>query len=261
MNITARRNQLVLLLVIIGFIAHYSVPSIPYIPDILFLVAVFIHSSAIWGPARSLIYIVTAMILGYCAEFAGINTGLVFGVYHYNANNPGLIFGVPYFIPVEYAYLLYAGNMLCLAISEKLLLKKNIWMLAALTGVIMTLKDLATDPIKSTVDQIWIWPNGGSYFGEPVHNFVGWVFVFAILTLAATYLAWHRGNKSAGLSLEKNVFYFPLLLLVAICIFALTMALSVPDNFKGLGQVSTFVILVGFLPYIVLGWFNKIYQR
>ncbi|MDO8954131.1 MAG: carotenoid biosynthesis protein [Gammaproteobacteria bacterium] len=256
LTISKRRNIVVLGLLSLGFLAHYLVSQYAYITDILFFVGVFIHSSAIWGRSRTLIYMITAMLLGYTAEFIGINTGLVFGLYHYNPVNPGLIFGVPYFIPVEYAYLLYAGNMLVIAISDTFLLKKNIWMLATLSGVILTLKDLCTDPIKSTVEHIWIWDTAGPYFGEPIHNFVGWFFVFAILTLAATGLAWHRGNMSQTVKLDKQAFYFPLLMLSALVIFALSLALSVPASYRGLGDVSAFIILIGVLPYMLLGWFN-----
>jgi uncharacterized membrane protein len=251
-----RSNPLLLTLLGLGVLAHYLLTSAPYVADALFFLGVIIHSTKIWGLARTLIYIITAMCLGYLAEFIGINTGLVFGVYHYNTTNPGMIFGVPYFIPIQYAYLLYAGNMVCIAICGELMRRHHVWMLAILTGVILTLKDLSTDPIKSTVEQIWIWNNGGAYFGEPVHNFVGWFFLFATLTLAATTLAWHRGNMSANVKLSRETFYFPLLLLSAVVIFSISLALSVPDSFSGLGSVSLLVILLGTTPYLLLGWFN-----
>ena len=255
-SLSKRSNQLVLALLGFGFLAHYLLPVTPYVADVLFFLGVVIHSSKLWGMARTSIYIITVMCLGYSAEFIGINTGLVFGVYHYNAANPGMIFGVPYFIPVQYAYLVYAANMLCIAISSKLLLRNNVWMLAILTGAIMTLKDLSTDPVKSTVEKIWIWSNGGAYFGEPVHNFVGWFFVFGILTLVATSLAWHRGNLSAKITLNKQAFYFPLLLMSAVIIFSISLALSAPPSFKGLREASLLVILLGAAPYVLLGWFN-----
>lgn len=251
-----RRHSLPLVLLGCGFIAHYLLKSTPYVADVLFFIGVLLHSSKYWGAERTLLYVFSAMILGYSAEFIGINTGLVFGDYHYNVDNPGIIFGVPYFIPVQYAYLLYGTNMLCIAISSKLLNRHHVWMLAILTGVILTLKDLCTDPIKSTVEHIWIWPHGGVYFGEPVHNFVGWFFVFGILTLVATSIAWHRGNLSATIRFNKEAFYFPLLLLSAVGIFSLSLVASVPNAFSGLREVSLMVLLLGFLPYLLLGWFN-----
>ena len=260
-SITERSYSLPLVLLGLGFIAHYALYKFPYVADILFFLGLLIHSSKLWGADRTLIYVFSAMILGYGAEFIGINTGIVFGDYHYNADNPGMIFDVPYFIPVQYAYLLYGINMLCLAISNKLLLRHHVWMLALLTGVIATLKDLCTDPIKSTVQHIWIWPHGGGYLGVPVHNFVGWFFVFVTLTLVATGLAWHRGNRSATVQLNKEIFYFPLLLLSEIVIFSLSLVFSVPDQFSVLRDVVLLILFLGFVPYVLLGWFNLCHRQ
>ena len=39
----------------------------------------------------------------------------------------------------------------------------------------MTAWDLAMDPIWSTVGRLWIWQQGGGYFGVPASNYVGWL--------------------------------------------------------------------------------------
>jgi uncharacterized membrane protein len=53
----------------------------------------------------------------------------------------------------------------------------------------MTLLDLASDPIASTLLGKWTWGDGGSYFGVPVHNYIGWVATtftfFLIITIFA----------------------------------------------------------------------------
>jgi hypothetical protein len=41
--------------------------------------------------------------------------------------------------------------------------------------------DITIDPMMSTINGSWVWHNGGSYFGVPVSNFLGWyltVYVF-----------------------------------------------------------------------------------
>lgn len=249
-------EKISLALVALGVILHFAVTQIPYPADICFFIAVFVHSTKIWGVKRTSIYLVSAMVLGYSAEIFGINTGLLFGKYHYNINDVGIIYGVPLFIPIEYGYLLYVGNMLCLAISEKFSLKKHLLGLGLLTSVIMTLKDLSTDPIKSVVQQIWQWPNKGIYFGEPIHNFIGWVVVFSILTWVACYLAWHRGGYSEKISLKKEHFIMPLTLLFILGIFGFISALTVPKDMLSIGYVSAFMILIGYFPYLFLGCFQ-----
>jgi uncharacterized membrane protein len=34
--------------------------------------------------------------------------------------------------------------------------------------------DLTIDPMMSTINGNWVWHDGGSYFGVPVSNFLGW---------------------------------------------------------------------------------------
>jgi uncharacterized membrane protein len=50
--------------------------------------------------------------------------------------------------------------------------------------------DVCLDPGSSTIAHIWIWENGGGYFGVPLTNYLGWYLtVFTFLQLFALYLA------------------------------------------------------------------------
>jgi uncharacterized membrane protein len=55
------------------------------------------------------------------------------------------------------------------------------------SALVMTFLDLASDPIASTLLGKWTWEDGGSYFGVPVHNYIGWVATtftfFLIITI------------------------------------------------------------------------------
>ena len=45
------------------------------------------------------------------------------------------------------------------------------------------------DPARATLQQAWIWHDGGSYFGVPFSNFMGWFLcVYTIFQLLAIYL-------------------------------------------------------------------------
>ena len=52
--------------------------------------------------------------------------------------------------------------------------------LSPTAALVMTMYDVATDPVVSTVNSLWIWHDGGEYFGVPISNFAGWVFVVYI---------------------------------------------------------------------------------
>ena len=53
----------------------------------------------------------------------------------------------------------------------------------------MTAWDLAMDPRSATINQWWIWENGGGFFGVPLVNFLGWTFtVYLYMQAFALYL-------------------------------------------------------------------------
>lgn len=248
-----------LVLLFLGFILHYILPPFAKIwSDTLLFVAVLLHSANFWGATRTVVYALTAMIIGYSAEFIGVHTGLIFGSYHYNPeNNIGMILGVPFSIPIIYAILLYSGNFICVAISKKLLAKKNLWVLALMTGFILMLRDLITDPLQSTVYQFWLWDKGGDYFNVPLHNFIGWFCIFTIMTFVAVSLTWHKHHVSENLRIDKNILYFPILLFFSLLFFGFTSSLTVPEEFRSLGNVSAFISVFVLAPYLLLAWFNS----
>jgi len=46
------------------------------------------------------------------------------------------------------------------------------------------------DPIAATVQKQWIWHDGGSYFGVPFVNYLGWLLcVYTIFQLFAIYIS------------------------------------------------------------------------
>ena len=248
-----------LLLVVMGIILHYVLPaSTQTLSDLLLVAAVFIHSSHLWGLPRTIVYALCATIIGYFAEFIGINTGWVFGAYHYNPTNQGMIYGVPFFIPVLYVALLYAGNFLSIALSDKFLKKPNLWILSFMTGGVLTLKDVITDPLQSTVANVWIWDKGGSYFGVPIHNFMGWFFVFSFMTFVALSLSWHSNmfHKKILIKVTKDILIVPLFLLLTFLLFGVTAAFNVPSTYRNIGNVSLFIAFIGFVPYFLLVWLN-----
>ncbi|MCX6991302.1 MAG: carotenoid biosynthesis protein [Chlamydiae bacterium] len=244
-------------LLAIGFIAHIALPKHLLIADSLFFAAAALHSYMIWGGKRTASYLILAMIIGYSAEFIGINTGLVFGSYYYNPENPLMIFGVPLFIPVAYGYLIYSGNLLLVAISKRFLKKSNLWLLAILSGFILTLKDVVTDPIHSTIQSEWIWRMGGAYFGVPIHNFIGWFFVFTIMTFVTVSLCWHLKGRSTKIKIDKTLLLFPSLLFSTIIFLGFLSCFDQPEKYKDIASVGAFISIFALGPYMLLAWFNS----
>ncbi len=260
MNQKKTLNIISISFVLLAIIMHVILPKHHLVTVLSFFAGTMVHSYMIWGLWRTCVYAVSAMLIGFGAEFIGTHTGHIFGDYYYNPKDPGLICGVPFFIPVAYVYLVYTGNMICFAISRDLTKKSNILLLSLITACILTMKDLSTDPVKSTIDNVWVWYNGGNYFGVPTHNFVGWVMVFTTMTLVTTYLTWHVKNRCQNLVLSKDLLIFPILLYGTIILFALIEPMLMIAHGKNLeiNESSAFMIICGSLPYLLLAWINGI---
>jgi hypothetical protein len=72
-----------------------------------------------------------------------------------------------------------------------------------LSAFIMVMWDMSMDPARSTLHQAWIWHDGGSYFGVPFSNFLGWFLcVYTIFQSFAFYLA--RTGTPANSAVSGN---------------------------------------------------------
>jgi uncharacterized membrane protein len=61
--------------------------------------------------------------------------------------------------------------------------------LPLVAAFIMVAWDFSQDPVWSTILHLWIWQQGGAYFGVPASNFFGWFLtVYVFYQLFALYL-------------------------------------------------------------------------
>jgi hypothetical protein len=68
--------------------------------------------------------------------------------------------------------------------------------LPMVAAFIMVAWDFSQDPLWSTVLHLWIWRQGGAYFGVPVSNFFGWYLtVYVSYQLFALYLRGRSTNR------------------------------------------------------------------
>jgi len=67
--------------------------------------------------------------------------------------------------------------------------------------------DLSFDPLVSTVRQVWIWQDGGSFFGVPASNFLGWYLTgYVFFQLYAFYLR-HRAPEHGACELQARDYW------------------------------------------------------
>jgi uncharacterized membrane protein len=151
---------------------------------------VLLHGARRYGWRAIGVFVAAGLIISNILENLSIQTGFPFGHYHYTGG--GKIFQVPWFIGPAYL----ATGYLAWIVATVLLgdvRRNSSWLTTIGTPVIgafaMTAWDLAFDPTTSTVNQAWIWENGGGFFGVPLVNFLGWTLtVYLFMQVFALYL-------------------------------------------------------------------------
>lgn len=89
--------------------------------------------------------------------------------------------------------------------------------------------NVCLDPGSSTIAHIWIWENGGGYFGVPLTNYLGWYLtVFTFLQLFALYLT--RRPDPVVPSLPPGYWYQPCVLFAVIALSMQFAALHEPAS-------------------------------
>jgi uncharacterized membrane protein len=187
-----RRRTLWLLTVAIaaGWIASMFIPGIG-VPLILAEVAFLVlHGGWRYGWRAIGVFIVAGLVISNALENLSIKTGFPFGHYHYTGG--GKLFQVPWYIGPAYLATGYFAWILATTLLADVH-RRSPWLTTIGTPLVgafaMTAWDLAMDPSRSTINQWWIWENGGGFFGVPLVNFLGWTFtVYLYMQVFALYL-------------------------------------------------------------------------
>lgn len=162
------------------------------------------HAAYVLGWRHTLLFFGITVAVSWSYEHVGVETGLIYGAYHYT-DALGLKLGhVPIIIPIAWFMMIYPSYIIANLIGSGRQMmtrdKKNnnnnpitlvqiLW-LSFLSAVIMTAWDLVVDPyLSGPTERAWIWEDSGQYFGVPLHNFGGWLlttftiyFIFRLLS-------------------------------------------------------------------------------
>ena len=127
--------------------------------------ALLLYNSS--GTARSWLLVVVCLV-GFGAEVAGVNTGMLFGSYTYGENLGFKLWGVPLVIGLNWLML----GMLAHSLAVRFI--TNTWLVIMLSAFFMVLIDLIIEPVAPKFNY---WQFEG---GLPkIHNYIGW-FVVAL---------------------------------------------------------------------------------
>lgn len=181
---------------------------------VFFLVSIaIIHGMGRYTGKQVLIYFVIAFIVSNIYENVSILTGFPFGHYHYTDNLGPKLFLVPLLIAPAYigaGYLAWTIAHVLLGVYERKLRGADMWAVPLIASFVMVMWDLAMDPKSATIGKSWIWHDGGSYFGVPFINYMGWLLcVYTIFQLFALYLTRtnHKSDSVTQAPLPRSFWY------------------------------------------------------
>ena len=193
-----RRQELTVLWVLLAlsYLAAFAPPGLPGILGLLigWLPVVFAlwHFIAWAGWRYAIGGLIIIATVSFFVEALGVATGLVFGNYYYPDGPLGpLLLGVPPLIQLQYFAMGYGCLMIARSVTSTLnsAARGVTLVVGAIIGAFgMTMLDLASDPRQSTQLGMWVWRDGGPFFGVPVHNFVGWFVETLIFFLLVQWM-------------------------------------------------------------------------
>ena len=158
------------------------------------------------GWKRTALFSVLAFLVAFVCEWSSAvaATGFPFGLYYYineTSDKELWIAGVPFMDSLSFTFLSYVSWELATMLTGRLQASwrdvqvlnreqaSRSWATALLAPFLMMYLDIIIDPVALRGDRwflgkIYFYPDGGSYFGITLANFLGWYFVcFVILRL------------------------------------------------------------------------------
>jgi uncharacterized membrane protein len=149
------------------------------------------HGASTYRWLGIVFFIVVCLGVSNAFENLSILTGFPFGWYHYGDKMGPRLFLVPLMIGPLYFGVGYLSWTLARAIlgdANGRLAGRLVYATPIIASFIMVCWDLTIDPKMSTITSNWIWRDGGSYFGVPLANFLGWYLtVYVFLQAFALY--------------------------------------------------------------------------
>src|SRR5580704_2470531 len=171
------------------------VVALHVLPPIVFAL---IHGAMFYQWRGILAFFAICLVVGNIFENVGVRTGFPFGHYYFTDLMGPKLFVVPIQLGLAYlgmAYLSWTLARLILGGMRNPMNGSRVVTLPLVAAFIMVAWDFSQDPVWSTILHLWVWPQGGPYFGVPVSNFLGWYLtVYVVYQLFALYLR----NRSAS---------------------------------------------------------------
>ena len=171
------------------------------------------HAWYFLGWRKTLVFFTLTAAVSWGYEQVGVETGLVYGKYHYTDYLGQKIGHVPVIIPLAWFMMIYPSYVIAnLIYSKKPFLNiskiSQLILVSILSAGVMTAWDTVIDPyLSGPTVQAWVWEDGGEYFGIPFHNFGGWILT--TFTIYLLYRIFEAKTKPIEYSAKKLYLLLP----------------------------------------------------
>lgn len=204
--------------IIVSLFDDFELPGIPggiASKTILMLFFSLFHAWYLIGWKKTLVFFVITAGVSWGYEHVGVETGLIYGQYHYTDYLGEKLGHVPIIIPLAWFMMIYPSYIIAnMIFSGKAISVQNkfsrIIVLALLSAVIMTAWDFVIDPyLSGPTIEAWVWEKGGAYFDIPIHNYFGWILT--TFTVYLLYRIFETKTKPIEIKFSNSVLVLPVL--------------------------------------------------
>lgn len=168
----------------------------------LMLTAGLIYSQEQSSKKTVLRFFIVCLVIGFLAEFLGVQTGFPFGSYSYGSSLGPKLGGVPLVIGVNWFIVAIGAKELAI----KLFRVRGFQIFGA--ALLMVALDFLIEPVAIQID-FWTWEGGNI----PLSNYLGWVAVGFLLQFIWDYWMPKPMNPLAiPVLIVQSLFFITLLL-------------------------------------------------
>lgn len=193
--------------------------------------AVWLHGTVRYGIKNLIVFFLITWIVSNFFEALSIQMGFPFGHYYYDKLIGPRLFQVPLIIMFAYFSTGYASWILANVLLDQYstpLKGRNLFFVPIIAAFLMVMWDLCMDPLCSTLGSLWVWRDGGLYFGVPLQNYFGWFFVVYIIY---QLFAFYSSKFAVDDSNKNDVFHSKWFWMEAVAVYGI----------QGLTQIVQFI--------------------
>ena len=169
-----------------------------------------IHGAVRYGWKGIAAFIAICLVVSNILENTSILTGFPFGHYHYTDALGPKVFLVPLLIGPAYfanGYLAWVLGNVLIGDVRRGASPFTTFAVPFFASFLMVMWDLTFDPRASTIEHMWIWEQGGGYFGVPLTNYLGWFFtVYVFLQLFALVVRFRESGDQTMRTLPLSYY-------------------------------------------------------